>query len=180
MRINIDGVKYLAHRLVWAWHYGEDPKAVIHHERADKRNTIQDLRDVSQRENSSIERTERSGLPVGIYLYKRTGRYMARIWAQGIDHFLGYFDTVQDASDAYQRALARVEQGLPPQAVEKDYYYYYGTSWDKKRGKWQARIRVDGRRLFLGYFVDHDDAVRARIAAEIQYFGKALLRKEKP
>lgn len=47
-----------------------------------------------------------------------------------------------------------------------------GVWWDKQRGKWIAAIRVNGRRLRLGYFAEIDDAARAyRVGAE-KHFGE--------
>lgn len=34
-----------------------------------------------------------------------------------------------------------------------------GISFDKRRGKWKARLNVKGRELWLGYFVDRRDAI---------------------
>ena len=45
-----------------------------------------------------------------------------------------------------------------------------GVSWDKDRSKWRAQIRVNTKKLHLGYFDDFDDAIRARKDAEIKYF----------
>ena len=45
-----------------------------------------------------------------------------------------------------------------------------GVSWDKSRQKWRAYIKIDDRWIQLGRFVDKDDAIRARLAAEAKYF----------
>lgn len=47
-----------------------------------------------------------------------------------------------------------------------------GVSFDAARGKWAARIRVDGRYLSLGRHSSKDDAISARRAAELRYFGE--------
>lgn len=36
-----------------------------------------------------------------------------------------------------------------------------GVSWHEARGKWRAEAQVDGRRAFLGYFDDVDEAAAA-------------------
>lgn len=41
-----------------------------------------------------------------------------------------------------------------------------GVVWAKREKKWQAAIRNGGKRVFLGYFVNFEDAVSARRAAE--------------
>lgn len=47
-----------------------------------------------------------------------------------------------------------------------------GVSWHKGISKWRARINVDGNEIQLGYFVEFEDAVRARKEAEEKYFGE--------
>ena len=47
-----------------------------------------------------------------------------------------------------------------------------GICWDKRDGKWQASIRVNRRRTYLGLFKSKRAAVAARKAAEKKYFGE--------
>lgn len=47
-----------------------------------------------------------------------------------------------------------------------------GVYWHESRNKWSARIQVDGKKIFLGYFINKDDAIQARRNAEIEYFGE--------
>ena len=44
-----------------------------------------------------------------------------------------------------------------------------GVFWAKDKGKWEARIRHDGKNHYLGRFNNKDDAIKARKAAEVQY-----------
>lgn len=44
-----------------------------------------------------------------------------------------------------------------------------GVSWDKKNGKWLAKITVGGTTTNLGRFTNLDDAIAARKAAEQKY-----------
>ena len=58
---------------------------------------------------------------------------------------------------------------------------YKGVSWENKAGRWRAQIQVDGRCIFLGYFVREEDAARAYDRAARQYFGDfALLNFDGP
>jgi hypothetical protein len=41
-----------------------------------------------------------------------------------------------------------------------------GVNWVKRCGKWAARINFDGKRQFLGYFTNKEDAIDARNAAK--------------
>ena len=94
---------YLVHRIAWQWVHGMPPEGVVHHKTADKSNRIWDLEDVTHRANTSIERTKKSGLPVGVV--RRKARYIAQIRLGTRCQHLGMFDTVEEASAAYQSAL---------------------------------------------------------------------------
>lgn len=41
---------------------------------------------------------------------------------------------------------------------------YRGVSWDKRYGKWRAQVKVDGKKIYLGRFLDEEEA--ARIVSE--------------
>jgi predicted DNA-binding transcriptional regulator AlpA len=44
-----------------------------------------------------------------------------------------------------------------------------GVCWANKSGKWLAYIKLRGTQIYLGYYVNFDDAVEARLAAEEKY-----------
>lgn len=48
-----------------------------------------------------------------------------------------------------------------------------GVCWDKRASKWQASIRHNGKRIYLGLFINIKDAIKARKAAERKYFTHA-------
>ena len=47
-----------------------------------------------------------------------------------------------------------------------------GYSWNKGMKKWEAQICVNYKNIKLGYFIDKQDAIKARKEAELKYFGK--------
>ncbi len=47
-----------------------------------------------------------------------------------------------------------------------------GVRWDAARGKWCAYIRVNRKHIHLGRLTEFEDAVVARRAAEVKYFGE--------
>ena len=47
-----------------------------------------------------------------------------------------------------------------------------GVGWYARLGKWQAYIRVNYKHIHLGLFTEFEDAVAARRAAEVKYFGE--------
>lgn len=46
-----------------------------------------------------------------------------------------------------------------------------GVGWRTKNQCWRVRIQVNGNPIFIGDFNDKDEAIRARLLAEIKYFG---------
>lgn len=48
---------------------------------------------------------------------------------------------------------------------------FSGVSFNEKTGKWRARIKVDGKLLYLHEFKTKEDAIRTRLKAEKEYFG---------
>lgn len=48
---------------------------------------------------------------------------------------------------------------------------HVGVSWDKQKQRWEAHIKLNGKKKFLGYYDDIEDAVSSRLKAEIEYFG---------
>lgn len=46
---------------------------------------------------------------------------------------------------------------------------HMGVNWDKTRSKWKVRIQVNGKRIVIGRYINIEDAIAARQAAEIEY-----------
>ena len=44
-----------------------------------------------------------------------------------------------------------------------------GVSWDKNKNLWKSRISIDGKRIYLGNFKTKEEAIEARIAAEVKH-----------
>ena len=51
---------------------------------------------------------------------------------------------------------------------------FRGVYYDPRSGKYRARLKFKGKNLNFGYYSSFDDAVRARKAAELEYFGAIL------
>lgn len=102
---------YVAHRVIWALHYGSWPSDFIDHLNGDRKdNRIVNLRVVSYAQNSrnmSVSTRNKSGV-CGVY-------------------------------------------------------------WSPKQGKWRAQIRVSGKCVELGSYVDIDEAAAARSKAKAHF-----------
>lgn len=47
-----------------------------------------------------------------------------------------------------------------------------GVSYIKKKQRWRARIKINGKEIHLGEFKEKEDAIKARKEAEDKYFGE--------
>ena len=45
-----------------------------------------------------------------------------------------------------------------------------GVCWAKREEMWRAYITIDGKQTSLGYYINKDDAIRARLSAESMYY----------
>jgi hypothetical protein len=113
--INVDGRKYLAHRLAWLHVTGEWPSADIDHingQRADNR--WKNLRDVSTSVNIQNRRVANRGSKtgmLGVDFHAVRGKYRASITLAGKQKFLGYFDSPLAAHAAYLEAKRTKHEG---------------------------------------------------------------------
>lgn len=49
---------------------------------------------------------------------------------------------------------------------------FTGVCWDKANNKWIVQIGVNNKTIYIGRFINKEDAIRARLEAEKQYFGE--------
>ena len=90
---------------------GHKPNAydkVVDHIDNDKlNNKIENLQIISQRENAVKYCIDKKDLPTGVFYFKSKNklRYRSYIYYKGKQRFLGYFDSINDASDKYANAL---------------------------------------------------------------------------
>jgi hypothetical protein len=81
-------------------------KLVVDHEDTNRLNNhINNLRIVTNRENVSKEKAIKSGLPTGVCFRKDIKRYQSRIQINGKTIHLGFYNTIEEASNAYQQKL---------------------------------------------------------------------------
>lgn len=107
--IQIKNRLYMAHRLSWLYVYGEWPKNQIDHIngiRSDNR--IENLRDVTQRENQQNYKKHRDGHLVGTTYNKQRQKWLAQITINKKPVYLGRYNTQQEAHEAYLKFLKEV------------------------------------------------------------------------
>lgn len=105
--IMIDGEDHRAHRLVWLYMTGEWPKDEIDHINGIRDdNRFANLREATKAQNSRNCKTPKSNTSgfKGVYLHKNYNKWAARIRVNKKRKHLGYFDTPEEAYDAYVSA----------------------------------------------------------------------------
>lgn len=107
IRITIDSVQYVAHRLAWLYVHGEWSSEILDHRngfRSDNR--IENIRECNDALNQQNRRTKASHNSVGALGVHRhfDGRYRAKITVNKKQIHLGVFDTAELAHDAYIKA----------------------------------------------------------------------------
>ena len=114
--VGVDGRVYRAHRLAWFYVNGIWPGNSIDHingNRADNR--ISNLRDVDSKTNtenqSRANSQNKSSGVLGVSREQGRRRWRAHITTNKKMIHLGYFDTIEEASDAYIAAKRKIHQG---------------------------------------------------------------------
>lgn len=111
IRVQIDGQKYMAHRLAWLYVYGRWPLHDIDHMNGIRTdNRLSNLRDVTRLVNNQGYKNRHPGATGmrGVYKTKNSEKpYMARINSNRRPIHLGVFDNALDAHAAYVKAKER-------------------------------------------------------------------------
>lgn len=96
------GRHYRGHHIAWRLYYGEWPTCQIDHKDNDKTNNKKDnLREVKGALNRiNVPKKPRYGVGVR----KRYNRYIAEITVHTVKQYLGSFDNLDDAKNAYKKA----------------------------------------------------------------------------
>lgn len=192
LRIQINGTSHLAHRLAWLHHYGEWPGMSIDHINGLKAdNRIKNLREATVGQNGQnrylAQKNNRSGA-LGVYQEKSSGRWRAIIAKDGRIYRLGYFDTKKAAHDAYLAAKHELHEfgeiaknvdgyipkriaGRPIKASRSSRSGILGASFSKTAKRWKSDIRINGAKVFLGYFDTAEQAGEAYQEARKRLLG---------
>lgn len=109
IHVNINGQKFLAHRIIWFLVTGESPATQIDHINLDKTdNRFANLRLATPSQNTANRGQFRNtGLPKGV---RRGygGKFTASISFERRTTYLGTFETAEDAGVAYAAAAERI------------------------------------------------------------------------
>lgn len=129
--------------------------------------------------NANKHKDNLSGF-MGVTWNKTAKAWSARLGLNGKKVFLGYFNTPEEAANAYNKAktqhfgefarLAEVESAdVTPRAPHHNTTGFPGVTWNKQMKKFRARIGVNYKRIFLGDFDTAEEAFEVVQAAKQQY-----------
>lgn len=90
----------------------------------------------------------------------RSGRFAAQITLNYKNSYLGLFDTPEEASEEYQKALAQIEAGTFQFKTRVAKTPFRGVCI--RGGKYHARTQHEYKSLFIGSFDSMEEAARAR------------------
>ena len=106
--ICLDGERFRAHRLAWFYMTNKAPLHDIDHiDGNPANNAFSNLRDITTAQNIQNQRAphkrNKSGF-FGVSWHNAGKCWRARICTDGVQKLIGYFDTPEEASEAYQKA----------------------------------------------------------------------------
>lgn len=98
--IRVNRAFYGAHRLAWLYMTGVMPDEVDHKDLNPSNNAWNNLRLATHAQNAANQKlnsANKSGVK-GVNWNKKLGKWCAEIKINGIRHFLGYYDKIEDAA----------------------------------------------------------------------------------
>lgn len=130
------------------------------------------LEPVTHRENSSrgtqgILKSGRTSRYRGVSWDNQMKRWITKIQLKRKQYNLGYYETEEEAHQAYLSVLARYEEdgSVPPPKKHPKTSQYKGVSWDRRRGRWIASARIHGKQTAIGRFDTEEEAYQAYLKA---------------
>jgi hypothetical protein len=120
----IDKKRFLASRVIYLLAYGEDPypHQIDHIDRNSLNNTVSNLRKDTvglTQKNQGLRKNNTSGVK-GVHWNSKRSKWIAQITIEGTPKNLGYYETIQEAAAARNKAVIDLwpEEAYEPNIVE--------------------------------------------------------------
>lgn len=100
----VDNKLVQLHRIIFLYHHGYMPKQIDHINNITTDNRIENLRDCTSSQNMAnkpLTSANKTGFK-GVYFRKDVNKYGAEVSFEGVTHYLGLFNGVEDAAKAAQ------------------------------------------------------------------------------
>lgn len=154
----------------------------IFHKTLDNRKS--QLRNVTHGENARNMNTVKKNTTSnfrGVCWDKKQHQWLCQVYIKGKSYTIGYFDELEEAKAAITKARAKLIPGshesrkIKINPKEEIFHKmdvnklrsnsksgYRNVSWSKETGKWQVNVCKQYKQIFLGYYDDIEEAVKAR------------------
>lgn len=109
---NLDKTFQKMHRLAWLYMTGEWPRHSIDHINGNRSdNRWLNLRDVTTTQNQQNRRKAQASSTSGLFGASKNGNgWAARVSVNGVRHYIGHFNTPEEAHAAYLEAKRRLHK----------------------------------------------------------------------
>ena len=167
-QVKWEGKMYKVHRILYSLYHKVDvnPNLQVDHLDGNRINNTKDnLRLVTNRQNTQNRVIHREGRLQGTTLNKAKKKWEAKIRIGGEQIFLGSYETELQAHEAYLKACSMIDKTVDE--IKKHFGVaqftskHKGVHFHKASGKYQARITIDGKQKHLGLFNSELEAAEA-------------------
>jgi len=110
VRLQLNGKKYRAHRVIYLMHYGETPSVLDHMDSNKSNNKIENLRPATPSENGCNQKTRsdsKSGIK-GVCWHERLNKWYTQIQLEGKKRYLGVYKDLQEAQSVVEDARVKL------------------------------------------------------------------------
>ena len=105
--VRANGKLRFLHRVIWEMHHGECPEFLDHIDGNPLNNRIENLRPATKQQNAQNRKVRRTNKLKTKGVQVRGAKFAAYIWVDKQQKYLGTFETINEAGDAYMSAARK-------------------------------------------------------------------------